>query len=103
MHPLVGEWTVDGPRDRIRATCRVESGETVELAYGKVVASARAVGDANLGSMFSDNATYFPGRLPVLHTANPSLRSLYWRGALGVRYQRRDNPASVLGRTYYTS
>ena len=34
--------------------------------------------------------------------SNEALRKLYWWGVLGVIWFRRDNPASVLGRTYDT-
>ena len=41
----------------------------------------------------------FSGSLPILETTNEALRKLYWWGVLGVIWFRRDNPASVLGRT----
>jgi hypothetical protein len=42
------------------------------------------------------------GALPVLETGNAALRRLYWMGAFGVLWFRRDSPHSVLGRTYDT-
>jgi hypothetical protein len=42
------------------------------------------------------------GALPVLETDNAALRQLYWMGAFGVLWFRRDTPHSVLGRTYDT-
>jgi hypothetical protein len=42
------------------------------------------------------------GSLPLLETDNDALRRLYWMGAFGVLWFRRDTPHSVLGRTYDT-
>ena len=44
----------------------------------------------------------YAGSLPVLETDNEAMRKLYWTGLLGVIWFRRDNPASVLGRSYDT-
>ncbi|AYY13716.1 hypothetical protein EF847_14445 [Actinobacteria bacterium YIM 96077] len=66
------------------------------------VAAARTTWDANLAAMFTPGNTEFGGNLPVLVTGNDALRRLYWWGAMGVLWFRRDNPASVLGRTYDT-
>lgn len=64
--------------------------------------AARAYWDASLAAMFTPGNAEFGGALPVLETSNEDLRRLYWWGAMGVNYFRRDNPASVLGRTYDT-
>ncbi|NNG34771.1 hypothetical protein [Nakamurella aerolata] len=55
-----------------------------------------------LAAMFTPDNDEFSGSLPVLHTTNAALRTLYWWGAMGVLWFRRDNPASVLGRSYDT-
>lgn len=66
------------------------------------LAAARHYWDDALAAMFAPGNDQFGGCLPVLETSNEALRTLYWWGALGVLYFRRDNPASVLGRTYDT-
>jgi hypothetical protein len=58
--------------------------------------------DADLEAMFTPGNDEFGGSLPRLVTEDESLRRLYWWGAVGVLWFRRDNPASVLGRTYDT-
>ncbi|WP_028183384.1 hypothetical protein [Salinispora arenicola] len=68
---------------------------------GAVAATTR-MWDAELEAMFTPGNSSFSGHLPVLETDNEALRTLYWWGALGVLWFRRDNPASVLGRTYDT-
>ncbi|MCK7528647.1 MAG: hypothetical protein MZV64_69375 [Ignavibacteriales bacterium] len=40
--------------------------------------------------------------MPLLETTDKEIAKLYYMGVLGVIYFRRDNPYSVLGRTYDT-
>ncbi|MCA0250687.1 MAG: hypothetical protein LCH76_00065 [Actinobacteria bacterium] len=82
---------------------------TAEAWYARItadldgqLAAAREYWDDALAAMFTPGNDQFGGSLPVLETSNEALRTLYWWGALGVLYFRRDNPASVLGRTYDT-
>ena len=127
----VDDWEIGGPAHLLQAIATIPAGETRSLAYGYVVASARdsddggaasaradfraMVGDvdatlaastdtwnAGLTALFTPGNDEFSGCLPVLHTDNDALRTLYWWGAMGVLWFRRDNPASVLGRTYDT-
>ena len=58
--------------------------------------------DEELRAIFTPGNDLYSGSLPELHTTNDALRTLYWWGALGTVWFRRDNPASVLGRTYDT-
>ena len=64
--------------------------------------ASRASWDASLRALFTPGNDEFGGSLPVLVTSDDALRRLYWWGAMGVLWFRRDNPASVLGRTYDT-
>ena len=129
--PVEGVWTIDGPAGLVQARGTVPAGQTRSLAYGYVVASGRGTDDggnasarrmfdelttdvdaaldaataqwnASLAALFTPGNDEFSGSLPVLHTDNDALRTLYWWGAMGVLWFRRDNPASVLGRTYDT-
>ena len=52
--------------------------------------------------MFTPGNAEFSGHLPVLETSSDALRRLYWWGALGVLWFRRDFPGNVLGRSYDT-
>jgi hypothetical protein len=129
--PLSGDWSIDGTPGLLRAGTQVAAGDTVALGYGYTTASGRETADAgealarsafdritadvdgcvaaaeeqwntSLAALFTPGNDEFSGSLPVLHTDNEALRALYWWGAMGVLYFRRDNPASVLGRTYDT-
>ncbi|MFC7405832.1 hypothetical protein [Georgenia alba] len=82
---------------------------TATAAYDRIardvagaIEASRAAWDASLAAMFTPGNPEFGGCLPVLETSDDALRTLYWWGALGVLWFRRDNPASVLGRTYDT-
>lgn len=58
--------------------------------------------NAELRAIFTPGNNRYAGHLPELETSDEDIRKLYWMGALGVIYFRRDNPFSVLGRTYDT-
>lgn len=90
-----------------------DAGESLaRTAFDRVAGSSGAVSAAidaatdqwnsSLQALFTPGNDEFSGSLPVLHTDNDALRTLYWWGAMGVLWFRRDNPASVLGRTYDT-
>ena len=67
-----------------------------------VFSAAEGLWDKALADAFDPAGDGFSGSLPVLETTNEALRKLYWWGVLGVIWFRRDNPASVIGRTYDT-
>jgi hypothetical protein len=131
LHALEGDWTLGGPAHQLQASATIPAGQTRSVAYGYAIASARDTDDGGaaaaladframvtdveaalaastaawntgLGALFTPGDDEFSGCLPVLHTDNDALRALYWWGAMGVLWFRRDNPASVLGRTYDT-
>jgi hypothetical protein len=68
---------------------------------GTIEATARRWQD-ELDAMFTVGNDRFGGSLPVLDTTNDALRRIYYMGALGVLYFRRDSPYSVIGRSYDT-
>ena len=51
---------------------------------------------------FTPGNSRFSGCMPLLETTDKEIAKLYYMGVLGVIYFRRDNPYSVLGRTYDT-
>ncbi len=53
-------------------------------------------------SAFTPGNSRFSGCMPLLETTDKEIAKLYYMGVLGVIYFRRDNPYSVLGRTYDT-
>lgn len=124
--PIAGTGHGRGTR-LVRSSVNVPAGGTASFAYLHVVAggpdaedraraawgriaadvpgalaASRAMWDRSLEAMFTPGNDEFGGSLPVLETSNDALRALYWWGAVGVLWFRRDNPASVLGRTYDT-
>ncbi|MBO0868211.1 MAG: hypothetical protein J2P15_06565, partial [Micromonosporaceae bacterium] len=66
------------------------------------VAAATALWEAEIAAAFTPGNGRWSGCLPVLRTGNAALRRLYYLGALGVMYMRRDTPASTLRRAYDT-
>jgi len=75
-----------------------------ELATGAEAEFAKCRSDWNdeLEALFTPGNDRYGGHLPTLVTSNESLRKIYWMGALGLAYFRRDSPYSVMGRTYDT-
>lgn len=62
----------------------------------------RADWNAELKAIYTPGNDRYVGHLPELDTTDADIRKLYWIGALGVIYFKRDSPYSVLGRTYDT-
>ncbi|MEV4265107.1 hypothetical protein [Kribbella sp. NPDC049584] len=82
-----------------------EAGEHFDVCVADVpavIAVAESMWDVAIADAFDPSSEGFSGSLPVLETSNEALQKLYWWGVLGVIWFRRDNPASVLGRTYDT-
>ena len=119
-----GAELLDGGARLVEAQVLVGAGESVRFGYVHAIAEreddavtaaqemvagldeaaprSEAVWNASLRALFDPDDAEFSGSLPVLETSNVALRKLYWWGAAGVLWFRRDNPASVLGRTYDT-
>ena len=51
---------------------------------------------------FTPGNSRFSGSMPLLETTDREISKLYNMGVLGIIYFKRDNPYSVLGRTYDT-
>jgi hypothetical protein len=66
------------------------------------IAASAARWSREVADLFTPGSGATRGALPVLETGNEALRRLYWMGAFGVLWFRRDTPHSVLGRTYDT-
>jgi hypothetical protein len=58
--------------------------------------------NAELAAVFTPGNDRYSGHLPMLQTSDPDLRRVWLMGVIGVVYFKRDNPYSVLGRTYDT-
>lgn len=123
LQGLDGDGFVEGGR-MLRTALELAPGETGRVGYVHAVASTDAGAVAGfdrlaanvpaavaateaewnrqLEAVFTPGSGEFSGSLPVLETSSHALRRLYWWGVLGVIWFRRDNPASVLGRTYDT-
>ncbi|GAC1442908.1 MAG: hypothetical protein NVSMB55_14940 [Mycobacteriales bacterium] len=67
-----------------------------------VIERTRAGWDAELAAVFTPGNDRYSGHLPLLVTSDPDLRRVWLMGVIGVVYFKRDNPHSVLGRTYDT-
>lgn len=55
-----------------------------------------------LADLFIPEPGITSGHLPILETNNEALRRLYWWGAMGVLWFRRENPAGIRHRHYDT-
>ncbi|QOR69691.1 hypothetical protein IM660_13565 [Ruania alkalisoli] len=119
-----GAEVIPGGARVVEATVNVGAGQSLTWDYVHAISAqeehARAAADAmvagasqavaqsetswnsSLAALFDPTNPEFSGALPVLDTSDADLRRLYWWGAVGVLWFRRDNPASVLGRTYDT-
>jgi hypothetical protein len=67
-----------------------------------VVTAAHRYWDEELAAVFTPGNDRYSGSLPLLETSDPDLRRIWLMGVIGVVYFKRDNPFSVLGRTYDT-
>jgi hypothetical protein len=67
-----------------------------------VIDDAAREWDAELAAAFTPGNDRYSGSLPVLESDDPDLRRLYYLGALGVIYFKRDSPHSAVGRAYDT-
>jgi hypothetical protein len=116
--------STDVETSRLGSSLRLAPGESARVGYVHVVGAdedaalgvfdqlaadvpgaIRAAEDAwnaALAAAFTPGSGQFSGSLPVLETSNEALRRLYWWGVVGTIWFRRDNPASVMGRTYDT-
>ncbi|MYH07410.1 MAG: hypothetical protein F4146_02375 [Rhodothermaceae bacterium] len=86
-----------------------ETESEAHSAYDKLIRDVTGELDRVRDILYSDlKEIYTPGNgryaghLPELDTTDTEIRKLYWMGALGVIYFRRDSSFSVLGRTYDT-
>lgn len=80
-----------------------------DAAFAAVVAdvpaavrAAEEFWNGQLRAAFTPGNDVFSGHLPVLETSSEALRRLYWWGALGVIWFRREYAGGVLGRSYDT-
>lgn len=58
--------------------------------------------DRALRDLFTAEPDLTSGALPVLETSNEALQRLYWWGAMGTLWFRRENPAGIRKRHYDT-
>ncbi|MCD0447492.1 hypothetical protein LO763_28140 [Glycomyces sp. A-F 0318] len=82
-----------------------EAGAAFDRIAADVPGAVRAAEDfwnRQLEAAFTPGNTEFSGHLPVLETTSEPLRRLYWWGALGTIWFRRDFAGNVLGRSYDT-
>ncbi len=120
IYPLSDEINLNGVKSRIK----LNPGEKRKLYYINTVDDSienlQAVYDEIIGNLeeiikkvnydwneelkaaFTPGNSNFSGFMPTLETTDKEISKLYNMGVLGVIYFKRDNPYSVLGRTYDT-
>jgi hypothetical protein len=68
----------------------------------RLIPAAREDWNAELRALFTPHNSRYSGHLPALLTSDAGIQRMYWMGAVGVSYFRRDSPYSVVGRAYDT-
>jgi hypothetical protein len=101
--PAAGTWTADlvialGEDEAAALDAFDELGAD---AAGEV-ARCESFWNDELAAVFTPGNDRYSGSLPMLETSDPALRRLWLAGVIGVVYFKRDNPYSVMGRTYDT-
>jgi hypothetical protein len=86
-----------GHQEQVQTLCTDLLGRVPEL-----ITAAEQRWDEIIAGVFDHDSDEFSGALPILETDNETVRKLYWWGIIGLIWFRRDNPASVIGRTYDT-
>ncbi|WP_205327310.1 hypothetical protein [Glycomyces sp. YM15] len=76
--------------------------ERVTADLPGIVSAAETFWNEQLDAAFTPGNGQFSGNLPTLETSSEALRRLYWWGALGTIWFRRDFAGNVLGRSYDT-
>lgn len=101
--PSAGTWTADFVvvmgEDEPAALADFES---LAPAGAAEVARCEQLWNDELAAVFTPGNDRYSGSLPALETSDPALRRLWLMGVIGVVYFKRENPYSVLGRTYDT-
>ena len=120
IYPIADEINVNGVKSKIKLKAGEkknifyvntvdDSIENLQNIYDEIVHNSQnIIKDVNdewneeIKSAFTPGNSRFSGSMPVLETTDKEIAKLYNMGVLGIIYFRRDNPYSVLGRTYDT-
>lgn len=101
--PAAGTWTADlvvalGHDEQEALTCF----DRLAADPAGAVAACQQLWNDELAAVFTPGNDRYSGSLPHLDTRDPALRRLWLMGVIGVVYFKRENPYSVMGRTYDT-
>lgn len=101
--PAAGTWTADlvvalGHDEQEALTCF----DRLAADPAGAVAACQQLWNDELAAVFTPGNDRYSGSLPHLETRDPALRRLWLMGVIGVVYFKRENPYSVMGRTYDT-
>lgn len=101
--PAAGTWTADfvialGEDEASALSCY----DALAADGAGEVARCEQLWNDELAAVFTPGNDRYSGSLPMLETSDPALRRLWLTGVIGVVYFKRENPYSVMGRTYDT-
>jgi hypothetical protein len=101
--PAAGTWTADfvialGEDEASALACY----DALASDVPGELAGCEQMWNAELEAVFTPGNDRYSGSLPLLETSDASLRRLWLTGVIGVVYFKRENPYSVMGRTYDT-
>ncbi|MHB8513313.1 MAG: glucosidase family protein [Actinomycetota bacterium] len=108
---LSNRWRVAPGRTYVATFVDVlaSSGDEADRIFDEVMQSpdaiiedVRVMWNDELRSLFTPKNEIYPGSLPELETDDSAVARIYWMGALGTAYFRRDTPNSALSRSWDT-
>jgi len=68
----------------------------------RAIAASTDSWNDELAALFTPGNSCYSGHLPILETDDTAILKLYWMGAAGLAYFKRDSQFSVVGRAYDT-
>jgi len=101
--PAAGTWTADLV---IVIDENVDSAvaafDDLSADVASQIAGCEVMWNEEIEAVFTPGNDRYSGSLPMLETSSATLQRLWLSGVIGVVYFKRDNPHSVMGRTYDT-
>ena len=120
IYPLADEINTNGVKSKIKLKAAEkkniiyinavdDSVEDLQNTYDEITNNFKDIikivhdeWNEEIKAAFTPGNSRFSGSMPLLETNDKEISKLYNMGVLGVIYFKRDNPYSVLGRTYDT-
>ena len=120
IYPLADEINTNGVKSKIKLKAAEKKNiiyinavddavEDLQNTYDEITNNSKDIiknvhdeWNEEIKAAFTPGNSRFSGSMPLLETTDREISKLYNMGVLGIIYFKRDNPYSVLGRTYDT-